>query len=849
MAENLAHLISTSLGFGAVIALLLLLRRGLDGRFAPTWWRQVWTWLVLVMFLYLPARSFLTVVIPSPIELDTPQAVVDGAYDRVNGYIRDHEKIVEAGSGGGGGGAATIGGETYWSRHYVSYADAQGRDVTIRDNDFLRSVTVDGVTTYTVHWTGVAFLVYGMVAVLLFVGGLVRYGLFRRRTLRWSTPAGEADLAALEKQKKILGCDREVELCRCPLVHTPLLMGFLHPVILLPEGLPEGALDTALAHELTHLKSRDTGQLLLASLARAVHWFNPMVWLLAGQLHREIELCCDYALLKNHDEAGRRAYGQAILDQMTAGDRGLSRLTTGFSGDKKEVFARFKAMMDTSPKRRGRMAMAAALVVVALAGSLVGCQTGASTPEGDGAWISGIDLEARTVTYYPLSQGTIDDQEALSEWIWGEDGMAVEEPRTVSLGEDAAFFHTYEGETYSIPASTIQFSVSMTQAGALGEVEVDGNEAVRVQLASAAHLVLSSAGLDFTGWCGTVYAAGTEGARLLHGQEALSVDPCSETGADDDHTYYALPLAPDADIPGEYRDFLTGVSSAQYPDYWQLTVVNGEVTAVGTVGEAGHDILDAMSTLQGEDIADISFSGGPVTSEWLDSLDREELAWLVQAAAYQPQVPEQGLTDEDVLDYGMWSLNLHLTDGETISLYAGRVEDQITITEPIHLGGCTRLYQLIRTATDSAQVISVTDSQVLSVMNEALSDTLALWRTPGYAGDYGASYLEIQLTHLEQPALPESLGEGVELYLYDFGFLMDDLFNALWAGAPWVDSQLRYHSGGNYYLAVERTGDGSVARWGAFQHEFSPPFDSWEPETWDAFSANVRSALERGGVE
>ena len=86
MAENLAHLISTSLGFGVVIALLLLLRRVLDGRFAPTWWRQIWTWLLVVMFLYLPAQSFLTAVIPSPIELDTPQVVVDGAYDRYNAF-------------------------------------------------------------------------------------------------------------------------------------------------------------------------------------------------------------------------------------------------------------------------------------------------------------------------------------------------------------------------------------------------------------------------------------------------------------------------------------------------------------------------------------------------------------------------------------------------------------------------------------------------------------------------------------------------------------------------------------------------------------------------------------------
>lgn len=674
MAENLAHLISTSLGFGVVIALLLLLRQVLDGRFAPTWWRQVWTWLLVVMFLYLPARSFLSAVIPSLIEVDTPQVVVDGAYDRYNAFLWDDEKIVAAGGGGAGGAMTTTEDGNMWYRHYVHYEDAQGQDVTIRDNDYLRSVTVGETTTYTVHWTGVAYLVYAVAAVLLFVGGLVRYRLFRRRCLRWSTSAGPEDLAALEEQKQALSLDREVELYRCSLVHTPLLMGFLHPVILLPEGMPQGSLDTALAHELTHLKSHDTAQLLWASLARAVHWFNPMVWLLVRQLHREMELCCDYNLLKDRDAAGRRAYGQAILDQMTAGDRGLSRLTTGFSGDKKEVFARFKAMMDTAPKRRGRIAMAAALVVVVLAGSLVGCQTGASTPEGDGAWIEGIDLEARTVTYYPLSQGLIADQEALSEWIWGDEGMAVEEPRTVSLGEGAAFFHTYEGEILSIPASTIQFSLSMTQAGALGEVEVDGNEAVRVQLASTAYLDLSAADLDFTGYCGTVYAVGMGGVRLLEDGDTISVDPCTGEGYDSDHTYYTLPLAPDAVIPDADLPFLTGVSSARYPDYWKLTVVNGEVTSLGAAREAEGEILNA--TGDGAWITSIDLAAGTVS--YLP-LSPEELA---DPEAVSAQLSDGMLWDRETTVPLSESVQLlHTYEGEAYVLNPATIRYTVTMSQ------------------------------------------------------------------------------------------------------------------------------------------------------------------------
>ena len=48
-------------------------------------------------------------------------------------------------------------------------------------------------------------------------------------------------------------------------------------MILLPETLQEGGREAALAHELTHLKRRDTGYLLLLTCVRCIHWFNPLV--------------------------------------------------------------------------------------------------------------------------------------------------------------------------------------------------------------------------------------------------------------------------------------------------------------------------------------------------------------------------------------------------------------------------------------------------------------------------------------------------------------------------------------------------------------------------------------------
>ena len=267
-----------------------------------------------------------------------------------------------------------------------------------------------------------------------------------------------------------------------------------------------------------------------------------------------------------------------------------------------------------------------------------------------------------------------------------------------------------------------------------------------------------------------------------------------------------------------------------------------------------QSILSAMASLQGEDIQQVIFVGGPTPDSWAESLDREELAQLVREAAGQPQAPLElpfAPSDESSLDYALWSLELWLTDGTTLSLYAGRAEDQVSITETTHLTSCSQLYELIRHAADGAQGVAVTDPAILEVMDQVAADTLELWRTPEYAGEFTDNCQDVQLTALYPLEPLGSLGEGVELYGYDLGFVMEDLFNAPWAGGPFVDSQLRYHPYGIYYLVVERAQDGTISRWGSFLHSFDsyrPPFDGWPADLRAQFAASAANALEAGGV-
>ena len=147
MLEQLTALLAASLGGGAAILVLLTLGPLRTRKVSPHW--RYWAWAVVAVSLmaYPILGPVLGALFPAPIQLDVPQMVAHGAYDRYNAYHLDNQRIVEAGAGGAGGTNTYVDGEQMWYSHHVHYTDRQGREVSIRDNDYLRTVTVEGVTS------------------------------------------------------------------------------------------------------------------------------------------------------------------------------------------------------------------------------------------------------------------------------------------------------------------------------------------------------------------------------------------------------------------------------------------------------------------------------------------------------------------------------------------------------------------------------------------------------------------------------------------------------------------------------------------------------------------------------
>jgi bla regulator protein BlaR1 len=62
---------------------------------------------------------------------------------------------------------------------------------------------------------------------------------------------------------------------------SPGIVGIVHPVLLLPDGMREhltqAEFDAIVAHEICHLRRRDNLTAALHMLVEAVFWFYPLV--------------------------------------------------------------------------------------------------------------------------------------------------------------------------------------------------------------------------------------------------------------------------------------------------------------------------------------------------------------------------------------------------------------------------------------------------------------------------------------------------------------------------------------------------------------------------------------------
>ncbi len=202
---------------------------------------------------------------------------------------------------------------------------------------------------------------------------LIGYFIFKKSILRFSKPVENKHTAAfLLEVKKEMKISHNIRLLLCKRVQSPMMTGLFRPLLLLPDlDYSDADLKIILKHELIHYKRRDIWYKLFMVCANAVHWFNPLVYLMTAASNKDIEMACDSELIKDSDSTFRRQYSETILLAIHKGNHHQTAFSTYFYGGKKAMKERFINIFDMNKKRKGIAALCAVIIVVGIAGASV----------------------------------------------------------------------------------------------------------------------------------------------------------------------------------------------------------------------------------------------------------------------------------------------------------------------------------------------------------------------------------------------------------------------------------------------------------------------------------------------
>ena len=128
-----------------------------------------------------------------------------------------------------------------------------------------------------------------------------------------------ADESRLDSALLRVGVRSKAKLYTVTASCSPFVFGVIRPKIVISES---GADDSALMHELVHIKHRDVFRLTLINIAKAVHFFNPLMYIFAKETKRYMELACDEEVSSLLSGAERARYSAEIVRSAAGFARG-----------------------------------------------------------------------------------------------------------------------------------------------------------------------------------------------------------------------------------------------------------------------------------------------------------------------------------------------------------------------------------------------------------------------------------------------------------------------------------------------------------------------------------------------
>ncbi len=174
---------------------------------------------------------------------------------------------------------------------YVS----DSNDITFWDKaaNFIQSLDLWGVAS-------IIWIAGSLIVLLLAIKESIVFGLHIKKNSELIK--NQAILDIINAHKAANRIKRTIRVSACPSIQMPMMIGVFNPHILLPaymiDKFERKYLDPILLHEVCHIKRNDILKSYLYIMAKALHWFNPLVWVGIKKMKEDMEFACDQHVLR-----------------------------------------------------------------------------------------------------------------------------------------------------------------------------------------------------------------------------------------------------------------------------------------------------------------------------------------------------------------------------------------------------------------------------------------------------------------------------------------------------------------------------------------------------------------------
>jgi beta-lactamase regulating signal transducer with metallopeptidase domain len=190
-------------------------------------------------------------------------------------------------------------------------------------------------------------------------GGLIARRLMEVRRVKTSSSVPSHGLQSLfDRLRDSLAARRNVRLRTSSTHRSAVVLGFVHPVVLLPTEMDQDAneaeTELVLRHELAHVGRRDDWGNLAQQLIQAGLFFHPAVWWVSARLSLEREIACDDYVLEG---SGRpRAYALTLANVASRMQQCRHLLAPGVSNNNSQLQKRITMILNKHRDRTPRLA-------------------------------------------------------------------------------------------------------------------------------------------------------------------------------------------------------------------------------------------------------------------------------------------------------------------------------------------------------------------------------------------------------------------------------------------------------------------------------------------------------------